>query len=69
MKTLKLRESDNTENIRRRFDDYEVGFELYRDLAHEFGGFMVNADQDPDTIFEIIESKLDKPLPTTFPGK
>lgn len=32
----------------------------------QFGGFEVNADRDPDTLFEIVESKLNKPLQTKF---
>ena len=49
-----------------RFINYESGIETFDDLIQEFGGFKVNSDQDPETVYQIIESKLDKPLPFTF---
>ena len=63
---LFFRESDKDEHVTSRFVSYEAGIETYDSLIEEFGGFKVNSNQDPDTVYQIIESKLDKPLPSIF---
>jgi len=63
---LLFRDADKIENITSRYENHEVGLETYRSLMDQFGGFEVNADRDPDTLFEIVESKLNKPLQTKF---
>lgn len=38
----------------------------YEELIDEFGGFVVNSMQPLANVFEVVESKLAKPLPTVF---
>jgi len=55
---------DSEENVRKLLSQYfayveELG-DLYTDGQH------VNADQDPHTVFECLESMICKPLPKNF---
>jgi adenylate kinase len=57
--------SDTEEEVRKRLSQYHAYVEeiadFYTDAQH------VNADQDPHTVFECIESMVVNPLPKHFP--
>lgn len=57
---------DAEETVQARLDMYHANAEeleeFYQDVIH------VNADQDPYTVFEFIESCIVNPLPKSLPG-
>ena len=63
---LQIRPADSEDAVRKRLAQYnayaEELDEYYTDTAQH-----VNADQDPHTVFECIESMIVNPLPKQFP--
>ncbi|XP_068105027.1 adenylate kinase 8 [Hyperolius riggenbachi] len=63
---LQQNPKDGEEKVQARLDMYHANAEeleeFYQDVIH------VNADQDPYTVFEFIESCIVKPLPKSVPG-
>lgn len=55
---------DNEENVRKLLSQYFAYVEELSDFYVD--GQHVNADQDPHTVFECLESMICKPLPKTF---
>lgn len=64
---LQQNPADAEQKVHLRLDMYHAGAEeleeFYQDVIH------VNADQDPYTVFEFIESCIVKPLPRRVPGE
>ncbi|XP_056397164.1 adenylate kinase 8 [Hyla sarda] len=64
---LQQNPTDAEQKVQMRLDMYHVSAEeleeFYQDVIH------VNADQDPYTVFEFIESCIVKPLPKRVPGE
>merc|ERR1712242_609266 len=61
-----VRDSDQTENVTDRYNHHSALIADYESLIGDFGGFSVNSNQPIENVFETIESKLDKPLPTVY---
>ncbi|KAM5145906.1 adenylate kinase 8 [Mantella aurantiaca] len=63
---LQRNPKDSEEKVQARLDMYHANAEeleeFYQDVIH------VNADQDPYTVFEFIESCIVNPLPKSLPG-
>lgn len=61
---LKVHPKDTDEEVRKRLAQYHAYAEelndFYEDSQH------INADQDPHTVFECIESMVVNPLPKRF---
>jgi adenylate kinase len=62
---LQIRPGDSEEEVRKRLSNYNAYTEelddYYGDTAQH-----VNADQDPHTVFESIESMIVNPIPKQF---
>ena len=62
---LQQHPSDRDEIVRQKLAQYHAYVEEIADYYTE--GQHVNADQDPHTVFECIESMIVNPLPKQFP--
>ena len=62
---LQQHPSDTEDAVRERLSQYHTYVEEIADYYTD--GQRVNADQDPHTVFECIESMLVNPLPKHFP--
>ncbi len=59
---LSQKPSDSEENIRAKITDYYTNVRHINDY-YETVGLHINADQDPNTVFEAIESGVVCPVP------
>ena len=59
---LRQKPNDSEENIRSRITDYYANVRHINDY-YETNGLHINADQDPNTVFESIESGVVNPVP------
>ena len=61
-----FRLSDQASSVKERYDRHASQIADYQSLISDFGGFTVDSNQLIETLFEVVESKLDKPLPTVY---
>ena len=61
-----FRLSDQASNVKERYHRHTSQIADYQSLISDFGGFTVDSNQLIETLFEVVESKLDKPLPTVY---
>nr|XP_039270982.1 adenylate kinase 8-like [Styela clava] len=54
---------DKEETVRSRLEDYHVYSEDLTEYYRDDGSVRINADQDPHTVFEFVDSILVNPLP------
>nr|CAB3220769.1 AK58 radial spoke protein [Phallusia mammillata] len=57
---------DSEEEVKKRLDEYHSYMEELSEYYAEEGASRINADQDPQTVFEYIEGILVNPLPKTL---
>lgn len=65
---LRQKSSDTESNIRNKISEYYVNVRNLHDF-YENIALHINADQDPNTVFESIESGLVNPVPKTTEAK
>ena len=59
-----FRESDKQEAVVARIERYNECLSKVLDDLAERQPVFINADQDPDIVYQLVESKLSKPLQT-----